>query len=128
MTVTTGMQMLLALLSLLAGPPAMTFIAKRLLDHLGILLPTWVYMVAAIFGLPTYAAVYLTLRERRQRREAASMGARFAPRIKGKWPGNLDVMARIVRKFMNGYPGLCLPGREHLALNLGRIQVKNRWN
>ncbi|ESK94736.1 cytochrome p450 monooxygenase pc-1 [Moniliophthora roreri MCA 2997] len=105
MAVTAGMRMLLALLFLLAGPPVITFIAKRLLDYLGIFLPKWIYMVTAIFGLPAYAALYLILREMKQRREAASMGARFAPRIKGKWPGNLDVMARVIRKFMNGYPG-----------------------
>lgn len=36
-------------------------------------------------------------------RAAAQLGARTIPRVKGKWPGNLDIAKRIVSSFDKGY-------------------------
>ncbi|TCD71088.1 hypothetical protein EIP91_000180 [Steccherinum ochraceum] len=38
-----------------------------------------------------------------QRREAYQMGGRLAPIVKGKWPGNLDVLCRIKNAAHNDY-------------------------
>jgi hypothetical protein len=34
------------------------------------------------------------------------MGARIAPVIKGKWPGNIDWMQKMVHNRVHGYPGM----------------------
>ena len=39
----------------------------------------------------------------RQSREAKRLGARPVPRIKGKWPGNVDVLLRMMKAFKTAY-------------------------
>ena len=38
-----------------------------------------------------------------QRREAYRMGGRLAPQVKGKWPGNIDILFRIKNAAHNDY-------------------------
>lgn len=38
-----------------------------------------------------------------QVREAKRMGAKPVPRIKGKWPGNIDVLLRMMKAFKTAY-------------------------
>ena len=38
-----------------------------------------------------------------QAREAARLGAKPVPRIKGKWPGNIDVLFRMMKAFKTAY-------------------------
>ncbi|KAF8962912.1 cytochrome P450 monooxygenase CYP63 [Flammula alnicola] len=39
----------------------------------------------------------------RQAREARSLGARTIPRVTGKWPGNIDILLRMMRAFKTSY-------------------------
>lgn len=39
----------------------------------------------------------------RQAREAARLGTKPVPRIKGKWPGNVDVLLRMMKAFKTAY-------------------------
>jgi len=41
--------------------------------------------------------------EARQDREAISMGAKPIPRVIGKWPGNVDVLLKMMGAFKNSY-------------------------
>jgi ABC-type Fe3+-siderophore transport system permease subunit len=45
-----------------------------------------------ILSVPLFWSVRNIIRLRLQDREARRLGARPIPRIKGKWPGNIDVL------------------------------------
>jgi len=42
--------------------------------------------------------------EFKQRRRAAAIGARIVPRVNGKWPGNVDILIRLLDNWRLGYP------------------------
>uniref|UniRef100_A0A0W0FZY7 SET domain-containing protein n=1 Tax=Moniliophthora roreri TaxID=221103 RepID=A0A0W0FZY7_MONRR len=100
-----GILFLFKLLVLLSIPPIATILFKKLLDFIDIHIPTWLYILAAALCLPAYAMTASVLKEDRQRREANTMGARLAPKVKGKWPGNVDIIVEALQKFRFGYPG-----------------------
>ncbi|KAJ7509584.1 cytochrome P450 monooxygenase pc-1 [Mycena galericulata] len=73
--------------------------------RVGIRIPVWPTVILAIASLPLWV-VYRILRKRaRQRREAAAMGARFAPTAKGCGFGNLSIIKMMVHNRKFGYPG-----------------------
>ncbi|KAJ7075004.1 cytochrome P450 monooxygenase CYP63 [Mycena belliarum] len=57
----------------------------------------------AAFSIPLTISARSYLSERAQDRAAKSLNATVIPRVKGKWPGNLDVALRIVKSFENDY-------------------------
>ncbi|KAJ7736572.1 cytochrome P450 [Mycena maculata] len=71
----------------------------------GVELPAWVSAPLAASSLPMYIAYRVLRKNARQRREAAAMGARFAPVVKGKWPGSIDLIGMMVYNRKFGYPG-----------------------
>lgn len=60
---------------------------------------------AALYAIavPLVAALRNLLSDYRDRREARKRGAKLVPRVKGRLPGNIDVMAYLLREFENGY-------------------------
>ncbi|KAJ3758543.1 cytochrome P450 monooxygenase pc-1 [Lentinula raphanica] len=70
----------------------------------GIILPTWTLISISVFSLPVLSICRIMLKELRQRREAAALGARLAPRVKGKWFANLDVLKMMMDNYHTGYP------------------------
>lgn len=56
-----------------------------------------------IAAVPLIAALRIALADYRDAREAHRRGAALVPRVKGRLPGNIDVMARLVREFESGY-------------------------
>ncbi|KAF7305559.1 Cytochrome P450 [Mycena chlorophos] len=64
-----------------------------------------VAILVSIASVPVHAAARDGLRYWRQKREAAALGARLAPCVRGKWPGNLDIMRDIMNMRLTGYPG-----------------------
>ncbi|KAG8924476.1 hypothetical protein FRC02_010408 [Tulasnella sp. 418] len=42
---------------------------------------------------------------RRKKQDAERLGGRIIPKVKGKWPGNFDVLLEMVRSESEGYPG-----------------------
>jgi hypothetical protein len=44
-------------------------------------------------------------RSLQQSREARSLNARQVPRVVGKWPGNFDILLRMIRAFKTSYVG-----------------------
>lgn len=59
----------------------------------------------SVLTIPVVVVVRLVWDEINHRRRAAALGARMVPRIKGFWPGNLDVLIHAVDKIRNSYPG-----------------------
>jgi hypothetical protein len=69
---------------------------------------TWVIILTSLSILPVATAIRLSLKQWKERREAAAMGAQVVPRVRGKWFGNLDVLRRCKEAWDNGYPGTCI--------------------
>ncbi|PPR04351.1 hypothetical protein CVT24_013203 [Panaeolus cyanescens] len=67
--------------------------------------PTWAVLTGSIVGIPIMFSamnVYQTLQKKRQ---AKALGARMIPEAEGSYPGNLDVLQRMMENLKRGYPG-----------------------
>ncbi|KAJ1300310.1 hypothetical protein OPQ81_005132 [Rhizoctonia solani] len=56
-----------------------------------------------ILSIPIFWSLRNVIRDTLREREAKRLGARVVPKVKGKWPGNVDVMLRLVRSIHGGY-------------------------
>lgn len=68
----------------------------------------WVTTLVGILSIPLAFTIRVQWGLIRDRRAAAALGATLAPIAPGEWPGNLDILLRIVESFKNGYPGKSL--------------------
>lgn len=57
------------------------------------------YLIAIVF----FGFIRNVLYDIRQAREAQRLNAKPIPRIKGKWPGNIDVLFRMMKAFKTAY-------------------------
>lgn len=95
---------LLARFAVVVVLPAVLF-STALLRILNAHPPMWIRIALPPVLILLYAIVQVNVSEFKKDREAARMGARRVPVVKGKWIGNLDVMTELVRVFEEGYPG-----------------------
>ncbi|KIM86057.1 hypothetical protein PILCRDRAFT_816605 [Piloderma croceum F 1598] len=77
------------------------FILKTQFD---IFIPIWALVTGGALGIPVVIIAQLVWAEIYQRRRAAALGARFVPRVVGRWPGNIDVLIDAIEKMRNSYP------------------------
>lgn len=70
-----------------------------------LVVPIWATIVLSILGLPVVLIARYQLLQFRHRRRAAALGARMAPALEGKWPGNLDILLDAMDKLTKSYPG-----------------------
>ncbi|KAF8747683.1 cytochrome P450, partial [Rhizoctonia solani] len=68
--------------------------------------------VLYVLAVPTFWGFRNVVRDRLREREAKRLGARVVPRVKGKWPGNIDIMLKLVKSLHGSYvasvcPRLC---------------------
>lgn len=56
-----------------------------------------------ILFIPTYASLKSQWNHSQKRRQARALGADMIPCIKGKWPGNLDILLSILKASKEGY-------------------------
>lgn len=67
-------------------------------------IPAAIFIVVSIFTLPAYYHARTTCIYYLQLRETRRLGAELVPSLRGKWPGNLDILYNsLFRKTM--YPG-----------------------
>ncbi|KAJ7063921.1 cytochrome P450 monooxygenase pc-1 [Mycena amicta] len=92
-------------LHVLSKPVLLAVAVHYVSQRLDVPLPLWATALLAGASIPVYAMYSVWISDRRQRREAESMGARMVPRIKGELPGNLDIMQMMIRNRIHGYPG-----------------------
>lgn len=71
---------------------------------IGLVIQTWVLVVAIAICVPFMTLIRVGLEEIRQRRRAAALGARAVPRVNGRWPGNVDILVKMLDDWRNGYP------------------------
>lgn len=80
---------------------------QQLLNRaLGAHIPTWIAIFGSLVALPVGVVIRLFLKQRRDRLDAAAMGAQIVPKVKGKRFGNLDVIKRSKEIWMTGYIGM----------------------
>jgi hypothetical protein len=103
-------------LPILLIPVSLVIILQRIVAQTSVVIPVWVYVIVVTLGIPGYAAVRIVLGKSSENRGAVALDARLAPVVRGKWPGNLDVLNRMVQNFKHGYLG-----KRYLAFELRAI-------
>lgn len=80
--------------------------SRRLLEqHANVVVPTSLFVVISVVSLPGLITCRVLFRTWKHNREAAKLGARIAPKVKGKWIGNLDILWQMMDNYWTGYPG-----------------------
>ncbi|KZP21731.1 cytochrome P450 [Athelia psychrophila] len=75
-----------------------------LIDHFGLVIPVSRLLTGIALGIPVLLSLKLAFDEIRQRRRAATLGARLVPRVNGYLPGNLDILVKLLNNWKYGYP------------------------
>lgn len=63
----------------------------------------WLLLPVDLIFIVSWAGIKQRFTDFRQRREATAFGARSIPRAVGKWPGNVDILLRVLRAAKTGY-------------------------
>ncbi|KAF9267504.1 cytochrome P450 [Marasmius fiardii PR-910] len=127
-TLTPGVRLLSLWFFVFSAPSIISYAIYKtdLFSYLNLHLPSWAYIGFAVLCLPTVLFIHVISREVRQRTEAHKMGARLAPRVAGKWLGNLDVIVMMHKYWQHGYPG---DGLVELCETKGPVFNMNAlWN
>lgn len=66
-------------------------------------LPLYLALPAHLAAIVAWGALRNVYADFRQTREAKALGAQPIPRVKGKWPGNIDLLLRMMRAFKEAY-------------------------
>ncbi|KAJ7853718.1 cytochrome P450 monooxygenase CYP63 [Mycena olivaceomarginata] len=93
-------RILVSLVKALFLPPLLSLIVIHLVA--GFQLNGFV-MMTAILSIPLTISARSYISLWAQDSAARKLGATVIPRVKGKWPGNLDVALRVVKSFEEGY-------------------------
>ncbi|KAJ7097193.1 cytochrome P450 monooxygenase pc-1 [Mycena belliarum] len=97
-------------LRVLSLPIALAVGGHYALVRSGVNVPVWATMLLTLASGPLYLTFRILRRDAHQRREAAAMGARLAPRVHGKRPGNVDLISMMMHNQRHGYPGDAFQG------------------
>ncbi|KAG9217633.1 hypothetical protein CCMSSC00406_0003678 [Pleurotus cornucopiae] len=62
-------------------------------------------LLAGLLAIPCYVSARILWSDFRMKREAAKLGARLIPRLRGRWFANLDILKEMNWHFSNGYLG-----------------------
>jgi hypothetical protein len=86
-------------------PPLLCSVLLRLLKatDLGVNLPRFLIPLLYVASIPTCLSVRVHFERWQESRAARRMGAKLIPRLKGKWPGNLDILLKLVSAPRKGY-------------------------
>ena len=93
-------RILLSLSKALIVPPLVTCLALRFACRS---LSLWFYLPLALLSVPLTVVLRSHYTIWSQDREAARLGAQPIPRVCGRWPGNLDVVLRMLKSFESDY-------------------------
>ena len=87
----------------------------------GAQIDAWTLVSAGLITVPILAAARISLTCLRQRREAATLGAKMVPCIRGKWLGNADFLILMQHTIAHGYPSVYTHKHEWVSLLFDRI-------
>lgn len=104
--ITPGIDFLLRGAFSFIAPSVLFAVSLNHIFHLNdIPVPTVVVVLIGALASPAYAAFKICASDWKARREANRLGARLIPRVKGGFPGNLDVLRNLMQDFETGYIG-----------------------
>ncbi|KAJ7861903.1 cytochrome P450 [Mycena leptocephala] len=87
----------------LVVPGILVLLTHRAAAKFGIGVSIWTVLVASVSAPIAYLVARSVATERYHARDAKRMGARLAPRVRGKWPGNLDFISKLLQAYEIGY-------------------------
>ncbi|KAG1847196.1 cytochrome P450 [Suillus subalutaceus] len=93
------------LLSIVAPAASSVIIVARLASLKGVRVSPWLISAVVLGAAPLGFVAYVLVDGRSQQRKANRLGARLVPRVRGKWPGNLDTVVNMVLRNENEYLG-----------------------
>ena len=68
-------------------------------------IPTWAFILLEVISLPIFFAARIHLKNLRERRAAAQLGAALPSRFDGSQLGNYDLLLRLQNAYKRGYLG-----------------------
>ena len=74
-------------------------------NAVGVYTPVWAIIASSAIAIPAALYVQSGLRYWRDKRTAAALGARLAPKVSGKKPLGLDLVAAMLKGHESGYIG-----------------------
>ncbi|KZT37966.1 cytochrome P450 monooxygenase CYP63 [Sistotremastrum suecicum HHB10207 ss-3] len=60
-------------------------------------------LIAQLFSIPAWGAITVRYGQYQQRKLADSLNAQIIPRVRGRWPGNLDIMLNMIKAAKERY-------------------------
>ena len=114
-------RILLSFAKALIVPPLLTSLLLRFVCRsasLSVCLPLALLSIPITIGVRSQYALW------HQDREAARLGAKPITRVCGRWPGNLDIILRLVKSFESGY---VLQGFNDLFLEYDCTTLNTRF-
>jgi hypothetical protein len=116
-------RILISLAKAFIVPPLLTTLALRLLCRSSSVSLS-IYLPLVLLSIPIAIAVRTQYTLWCQDREAARMGAKIITRVRGRWPGNLDVVLGLLKSFESGY---VLQGFADLFAEYGCTTLNTRF-
>ncbi len=114
-------RILISLVRSLLAPPLLSVLVLRLVCRSASL---WLHVSLALLSIPIFIGVRSHYMVWAQDREAARLGAQPITRVRGRWPGNLDVVLRLLKSFESGY---VLQGFADLFAEYGCTTLNTRF-
>jgi hypothetical protein len=114
-------RILVSLAKALVVPPLLATLVLRILCRSA---PLWYSLPFALFSIPITIGLRSNYTLWAQDREAARMGAQPITRVRGRWPGNLDIVLRLLKSFEGGY---VLQGFADLFSEYGCTTLNTRF-
>ncbi|KAJ7465949.1 cytochrome P450 monooxygenase pc-1 [Mycena latifolia] len=102
----------------LVVPSLLILVIHRAATEFGTELSIWKALVAAVVTPITFIVARNVATSAYHKQDAERMGARLAPRLRGKWPGNFDFISKLMQAYVTGYLG---DGLYELVDSLGPV-------
>ncbi|KIY52273.1 cytochrome P450 monooxygenase pc-1 [Fistulina hepatica ATCC 64428] len=103
MSLTPGVRFLLSRTPFLSSPLLAVFAIRNLARLLGLRVPLWVSLLTFLLTWPLIIVTRVIGRDLYHRYRAAQLGARIAPKVHTRLPGNLDLLTNIAKNANEGY-------------------------
>ncbi|KAJ7164002.1 cytochrome P450 [Mycena crocata] len=107
-----------SLVSNLLLPAIAISFARAIANVFGLALSVWTVLWAFLGGALVFVVGKTAVMSVYHKLHAKSMGARLAPQIKGRWPGNIDVLKHLLEIYETGYLG---DGFSEIVQSLGPV-------
>ncbi|KAH7930343.1 cytochrome P450 [Leucogyrophana mollusca] len=105
-------------------PAALVYGANRLSQAvLGTSIPAGLRIPSYLLSLPLAFTLSILYSEYDEKRQATARGAVLVPRAHSKWPGGLDILARLVENFKSGYLGEVVANEMEIHGNTVNIRA-----